>query len=122
MTRRKTPTGHEDIKKEHKEAPLKRKAGSEGGNGGGRNGNDGLSDSKRQKKYQNAVMKQAKKIVAAAVEADDTEAEALDTNLDAATKQQGNISSTTVAASAEGKVDNKATRLSSIFGRISQQK
>ena len=68
-------------------------------------------------------MKQAKKLVAAAVEVDDAEEEALDAKLDAAMKRRGSISSTTVAAPAEGTVDEKkAARLSSILGRITLQK
>ena len=117
----KPPARLEAIKKGRKAEPLKRKAGSEGGNGG-RNNDDGFSESKRQKKYQNAVMKQAKKIVAAALEADGAEEEALDAKIDAAMKRLENISSTTVATPAEGKVNDKAARLSSILGRITLQK
>ena len=122
MDWRKTPAGLEAIKKGREAATLKRKAGSEDGNGGGKT-DDGSSDNKRQKKYQNSVMKQAKKLVAAAVEADDAEDEALDAKLDAAMKRRGIISSTAVVAPAEGKVDDKkAARLSSILGRITLQK
>ena len=68
-------------------------------------------------------MKQAKKLVAAAVEVDDAEDEVLDAKLDAAMKQRGSISSTVVVAPAEGNInDKKAARLSSILGRITLQK
>ena len=121
MNQQKTPAGLEAIKKGREAATLKRKAGSEVGNGGG--SDDGVSNSKRQKKYQNSVMKQAKKLVAAAVEADDAEEEALYAKVDAAMKRIGNISFTTVAApAAEVKVNDKAARLSSILGRITLQK
>ena len=81
----KTPAGLKAIKKGRKAETLKRKTGSEGGNGGGND--DGVSDSKRQKKYQNAVMKQAKKIVAAAIKVDGAEEEALDAKVDTAMKR-----------------------------------
>ena len=124
MAWRKTPGGVAAIEKGRDESTKKRsRADSDSDKGGGRNDGDGVSNSKRQKKYQNAVIKAAKKIIASTIEADNAEDEVLDTKLEATFNRRGNISSTAVVTPAKDKViKNKATKLSSILGRINLAK
>ena len=64
---RKTPAGEAAMKKSQKDAAEKRKPKS--GGPGNDDGNDNTA--KRQKKFNKAVQKQAKKIVASTMEADE---------------------------------------------------
>ena len=80
---RKTPAGEAAMKKSREEAAKKQKPKS-GGPGNG-DGNDNTA--KRQKKFDKAVEKQAKKIVASAIEADEQDNDEFTARIDDVVKK-----------------------------------
>ena len=104
------------------------------GSGNNYDGNDNTA--KRQNKFEKAVEKQAKKIVASAMEAEEADGDDFRARIDAAIKKRGTTSEISAAVviktatvikkidstEQEAEVSQKAAKLSSVMGRISLNK
>ena len=127
---RKTPAGEAAMKKSREEAAKKRKPKS--GSPGGENGaND--NSAKRQKKFDKAVQKQAKQIVASAMEADEQDDAEFTARIDAAIKKRSGTSVAGAEVKAaevpkedstepEAKESQRAVKLASIMRRVGDKR
>ena len=126
---RKTPAGEAAMKKSREEAAKKRKpkSGSPGGDGANDN------SAKRQKKFDKAVQKQAKQIVASAMEADEQDYAEFTARIDAAIKKRSETSVSVAEVRAaevpkedstepEAKESQRAVKLASIMRRVGDKR
>ena len=117
------------MKKSREEAAKKRKpkSGSPGGDGANDN------SAKRQKKFDKAVQKQAKQIVASAMEADDQDDAEFTARIDAAIKKRSGTSVAGAEVKAaevpkedstepEAKESQRAVKLASIMRRVGDKR
>ena len=131
---RKTPAGDLAMKKSREDAVKKRKQPRSDAQG---NNNDGNAiPLKVKRKFEKAVEKQAKKIVASAMETEVADDDAFTARIDAAIKKRGATSEISAAAviktavvikkldstKQEAEVSQKAAKLTSIMGWISLNK